>query len=182
VTIVEGSTFAEMRAALGGAPELRKDSANMSDAELFARGRRGRNAPEGLFARKPTSSIPGRATRGAAAGPIVAQRAIVQQAWEGRSRVAVSHRLRGAHHGVDRREENRRGGDRSRIAGVFVNRLQRELLLQTDPTVIYGMGAKFDGNLRKRDLTTDSPYNTYMRAGLPPTPIALPGALRLQRR
>jgi UPF0755 protein len=65
--------------------------------------------------------------------------------------------------------------ERARIAGVFVNRLQKGMLLQTDPTVIYGLGAKFDGNLRKRDLTTDSPYNTYMRPGLPPTPIALPG-------
>lgn len=62
------------------------------------------------------------------------------------------------------------------IAAVFVNRLKRGMLLQTDPTVIYGMGEIFQGNIRKRDLETDTPYNTYTRTGLPPTPIALPGA------
>jgi UPF0755 protein len=72
-------------------------------------------------------------------------------------------------------KETGAAAERGRIAGVFVNRLQKGMLLQTDPTVIYGLGARFDGNLRKRDLTTDSPYNTYMRSGLPPTPIALPG-------
>jgi UPF0755 protein len=70
-------------------------------------------------------------------------------------------------------------GERTRIAGVFIRRLQKNMRLQTDPTVIYGLGADFDGNLRRRDLETDSPYNTYMRAGLPPTPIALPGAAAL---
>jgi UPF0755 protein len=69
--------------------------------------------------------------------------------------------------------------ERARISGVFVRRLQKNMRLQTDPTVIYGLGAGFDGNLRRRDLETDSPYNTYMRAGLPPTPIALPGAAAL---
>jgi UPF0755 protein len=59
---------------------------------------------------------------------------------------------------------------------VFVNRLRRDMPLQTDPTVIYGLGAAFDGNLRKRDLLADTPYNTYTRRGLPPTPIAMPGA------
>jgi UPF0755 protein len=58
---------------------------------------------------------------------------------------------------------------------VFVRRLQSHMLLQTDPSVIYGMGASYDGNIHKRDLTTDTPYNTYTRPGLPPTPIALPG-------
>jgi UPF0755 protein len=65
--------------------------------------------------------------------------------------------------------------ERSRIAGVFVRRLKRGMRLQTDPTVIYGLGDSFDGNLRRRDLTRDTPYNSYTRHGLPPTPIALPG-------
>jgi UPF0755 protein len=69
--------------------------------------------------------------------------------------------------------------ERPLIAGVFVNRLRKGMRLQTDPSVIYGIGEKFDGNLRRRDLVTDTPYNTYMRAGLPPTPIALPGRAAL---
>jgi UPF0755 protein len=66
-------------------------------------------------------------------------------------------------------------GERAEIAGVFVRRLQKRMRLQTDPSVIYGLGASFDGNLRRRDLLSDTPYNTYTRAGLPPTPICLPG-------
>jgi UPF0755 protein len=65
--------------------------------------------------------------------------------------------------------------ERARIAGVFIRRLQRGMKLQTDPTVIYGMGERFDGNLRRADLLRDTPYNTYTRSGLPPTPIAMPG-------
>lgn len=70
--------------------------------------------------------------------------------------------------------------ERGEIAGVFVRRLHLGMRLQTDPTVIYGLGARFDGNLRKRDLLADDPYNTYLRAGLPPTPICLPGRAALE--
>jgi len=70
--------------------------------------------------------------------------------------------------------------DRTMIAGVFINRLRKGMRLQTDPAVIYGIRAKFDGNLRKRDLLRDTPYNTYTRAGLTPTPIALPGLASIQ--
>ena len=77
-------------------------------------------------------------------------------------------------------KETGRSEDRSLVAGVFVNRLRRGMLLQTDPSVIYGLGDTFDGNLRKRDLLADTPYNTYTRPGLPPTPIAMPGLASLQ--
>jgi UPF0755 protein len=70
--------------------------------------------------------------------------------------------------------------ERPLVASVFVNRLRKGMRLQTDPTVIYGIGEKFDGNIRKRDLTTDTPWNTYTRDGLPPTPIAMPGEASLQ--
>jgi UPF0755 protein len=72
-------------------------------------------------------------------------------------------------------KETGRPADRPLVAAVFVNRLRKGMLLQADPTVIYGVGGAFDGNLRKRDLQTDTPYNTYTRTGLPPTPIAMPG-------
>jgi len=77
-------------------------------------------------------------------------------------------------------KETGTAADRARIAAVFVNRLRIGMPLQTDPTVIYGLGDAFDGNLRKRDLQTDTPYNTYTRPGLPPTPIAMPGAASLR--
>ncbi|MFZ2540977.1 MAG: endolytic transglycosylase MltG, partial [Gallionella sp.] len=76
-------------------------------------------------------------------------------------------------------KETGTASDRSMIAGVFVNRLRKKMLLQTDPAVIYGIGERFDGNLRRRDLLADSPYNTYRRRGLTPTPIALPGSAAL---
>jgi UPF0755 protein len=72
-------------------------------------------------------------------------------------------------------KETGRASDRTLIAAVFSNRLRVGMPLQTDPTVIYGLGAAFDGNLRKRDLQADTPWNTYTRGGLPPTPIAMPG-------
>jgi UPF0755 protein len=71
-------------------------------------------------------------------------------------------------------------GERPAIAGVFVRRLRIGMRLQTDPTVIYGMGAAYAGNIHKADLLTDTPYNTYTRDGLPPTPIAMPGRAALQ--
>jgi UPF0755 protein len=77
-------------------------------------------------------------------------------------------------------KETGTAADRGPIAGVFINRLRLGMRLQTDPTVIYGLGTAFDGNLRKSDLQTDTPYNTYTRAGLPPTPIAMPGKAALQ--
>jgi UPF0755 protein len=77
-------------------------------------------------------------------------------------------------------KETGRAADRARIAGVFVNRLRIGMPLQTDPTVIYGLGDAFDGNLRKRDLQADTPWNTYTRRGLPPTPIAMPGLASLR--
>jgi UPF0755 protein len=77
-------------------------------------------------------------------------------------------------------KETGAAAERPLIAGVFINRLKIGMRLQTDPTVIYGMGEGFDGNIRKRDLSVDTPYNTYTRAGLPPTPIAMPGLAALE--
>jgi UPF0755 protein len=76
-------------------------------------------------------------------------------------------------------KETGKAADRPMIAGVFANRLKLGMLLQTDPTVIYGMALRFDGNLRREDLRADTPYNTYTRPGLPPTPIAMPGKAAL---
>jgi UPF0755 protein len=176
VTIVEGSTFAEMRALLAAHPELRQDTANMSDAEVLRAVGADESHPEGLFAPETYVFDTGSSDLDVLRQAYRAQRAILQKGWEGRTpdlpyRTAYEALVMASI--VEK--ETGVATERSRIAGVFVNRLQKGMLLQTDPTVIYGLGAKFDGNLRKRDLTTDSPYNTYTRAGLPPTPIALPG-------
>jgi UPF0755 protein len=77
-------------------------------------------------------------------------------------------------------KETGRPEDRGMVAAVFINRLKLGMKLQTDPTVIYGLGENFDGNLRKRDLAADHPYNTYTRTGMPPTPIAMPGLASLR--
>src|SRR5690606_27581707 len=77
-------------------------------------------------------------------------------------------------------KETGKADERAVIAGVFLNRLRIGMRLQTDPTVIYGMGENFDGNIRKRDLQTDTTYNTYTRSGLPPTPIAMPGMAAIE--
>ena len=77
-------------------------------------------------------------------------------------------------------KETGQASEREQIAGVFVRRLEKRMRLQTDPTVIYGMGTEFDGNIRRKDLRKDTPYNTYTRSGLPPTPIALPGRAAIQ--
>jgi UPF0755 protein len=176
LTIVEGSTFAEMRIVLNNHPELRKDTAAMSDSDVLRALGAEETHPEGLFAPETYTFDTGSSDLEVLRQAYRSQRAILQQAWEGR---AAGLPYRTAYEALIMasivEKETGVAADRSRIAGVFVNRLQKGMLLQTDPTVIYGMGAKFDGNLRKRDLTTDTPYNTYTRAGLPPTPISLPG-------
>jgi UPF0755 protein len=176
LTIVEGSTFAEMRLVLSGHPELRHDSDPMSDADLLRAVGAEETHPEGLFAPETYVFDTGSSDVEVLRQAYRAQRAILQKAWEGR---AAGLPYRTAYEALIMasivEKETGTPAERARIAGVFVNRLQRGMPLQTDPTVIYGLGAKFDGNLRKRDLTTDTAYNTYTRGGLPPTPIALPG-------
>jgi UPF0755 protein len=105
----------------------------------------------------------------------------LDRAWEGRDKQAP---LEDAYHALILasivEKETALPSERARIAGVFSERLRAGMRLQTDPTVIYGLGPDFDGNLRRSDLERDGPYNTYTRAGLPPTPIALPGAESLR--
>jgi UPF0755 protein len=176
ITIVEGSTFAEMRAALNSHPELRKDTATMSEADVLRTIGADETHPEGLFAPETYVFDTGSSDLEILRQAYRTQRSILQKAWESR---AQGLPYRTAYEALVMasivEKETGVASERGRIAGVFVNRLQKGMLLQTDPTVIYGLGAKFDGNLRKRDLSTDTPYNTYVRAGLPPTPIALPG-------
>ena len=177
VTIVEGWTFRNLRKAIADEATLDHVTLDLSDEELMTRlGEPGRH-PEGLFF--PDTYVFGKGTRDV---DLLRQardrmRRELAAAW---SRRKADLPLQDEYQAlvlasiVER--ETGLADERARIAGVFVERLRRGMRLQTDPTVIYGLGEKFDGNLRRADLERDTPYNTYTRAGLPPTPIALPGA------
>ncbi len=181
ITLIEGWTFAEMRATLNASPFLRHDSAQLSDLDLLARLKIAQTNAEGLFF--PDTY---RFNTGASDLQILT---LAHQTMTTRLQSAWEHRAAGLP--FDKpydalilasivEKETGRPEDRKMVAAVFVNRLKRGMLLQTDPSVIYGMGKAFDGNLRKRDLQADQLYNTYTRVGLPPTPIALPGQASLE--
>lgn len=181
LTVVEGWTYRELRAALAANPDLKQESASMNDAQLLRAIGAEQKHPEGLFAPDTYVFDPGSSDLDVLRRAYRAQMAILQKAWESR---AEGLPLKTPYEALILasivEKETGQGAERARIAGVFINRLRRGMLLQTDPTVIYGLGDKFDGNLRKRDLLADAPYNTYTRAGLPPTPIALPGRAAIE--
>ena len=180
LTLVEGWTVREIRAALAKVPELKPDSAALSDAALLAAVGADEKHAEGLFAPDTYVFDPGTSDLEIWRQAYRAQAAALNKAWTAR---APDLPLKSPYEALILasiiEKETGQGNERAQIAAVFINRLRRGMLLQTDPTVIYGLGEKFDGNLRKRDLTTDGPYNTYTRAGLPPTPIAAPGRAAL---
>jgi UPF0755 protein len=175
VTIVEGTTFAEVRRALRESPDVRHDVADLSDAELLKRLGASEPSGEGLLFADTYFLAKGSSDLALLRRAYQALHARLDAAWERRAPdlpFATPYDALILASIVEKETAN--PSDRPLIASVFVNRLKRGMRLQTDPTVIYGMGARFDGNLRKRDLETDTPYNTYVRDGLPPTPIALP--------
>lgn len=181
IVIVEGKTFRDLRAKLDAHPDLRHDSIGLNDAEILARIGASEPHPEGrffpdtyLFARQSSDFVIYRRAYQAMQRRLAA-------AWESRDPDLPYRNIDEALIMASIIEkETGHPDDRGKVASVFVNRLKRGMLLQTDPTVIYGLGEKFDGNLRKVDLLTDTPYNTYTRSGLPPTPIALPGMASIQ--
>ena len=177
VTVVEGWTFRDLRRALEAEPLLDNTLAGRSDAEVMAALGEPDVAPEGLFF--PDTYLFG---KGATDLGILRQarermRRELDAAWAGRAEdLPFGTPYEALILASIVEKETALAPERPRIAGVFVERLRIGMRLQTDPTVIYGLGAGYDGNLRRADLERDGPYNTYTRAGLPPTPIALPGA------
>ncbi len=181
VRLIEGWTFRQWRAELARSPNLKPLSAGLGDAELMAAlGRPGVPA-EGRFF--PDTYLFSRGVSDLTVLRRAAQamdRALAG-AWADRAQglpLASAEQALVLASIVEK--ETGRAADRRRIAGVFINRLRLEMPLQTDPSVIYGLGEAFDGNLRKRDLQADTPFNTYTRRGLPPTPIATPGLASLR--
>jgi peptidoglycan lytic transglycosylase G len=180
VTFIEGSTFAEIRSLLESNAVVAANLAQASGEDIMAAlGRRG-VAPEGQFF--PDTYRFARGTTELELLRLAADRMSValSDAWASR---APDLPLAGPYEALVLasivEKETGLDAERARIAGVFVARLRLGMRLQTDPAVIYGLGDSFDGNLRRADLERDTPYNTYTRTGLPPTPIALPGAAAL---
>jgi UPF0755 protein len=176
VTLVEGWTFRQVRQALALAPQLAADTAALSDEAIMERlGRAGLPA-EGRFFPDTYSYAKGSSDLKVLARALRSMDRHLADAWDKRAPdTPLKNPDQALVLGSIVEKETGRASERPQIAGVFANRLRIGMLLQTDPTVIYGMGDLFDGNLRKKDLQTDTPWNTYTRAGLPPTPIAMPG-------
>ena len=180
VRLNEGWTLQQFRAELARAEALKPTTAGMSDAEVMAALGDAATPGEGRFYPDTYSYSKGSTDLAVLRRAHHAMRQRLDAAWAQR---ATDTPLRSPDEALTLasivEKETGQSADRGKVAAVFVNRLRSGMPLQTDPTVIYGLGAKFDGNLRKRDLQTDTPYNTYMRNGLPPTPISMPGKASL---
>jgi len=179
--LVEGWSFRHWRARLDQHPHLKHDTLGLSEAEIADKLGIEGGKVEGwllpdtyLFDRQSSDlELLARAHR--------AMKKKLEQAWNERDpNLPYKTPYEALTMASIVEKETGRNEDRAHVASVFVNRLRKGMLLQTDPTVIYGLGDTFDGNLRKRDLQNDTPYNTYTRGGLPPTPIAMPGQASIQ--
>ncbi|MDP2834401.1 MAG: endolytic transglycosylase MltG [Pseudomonadota bacterium] len=181
LTVPEGWSFAEMRSALDAHPGLRHDTAGMDAHQLLKAIGAENIHPEGRFFPDTYFFDLGSSELALYKRAYTAMRQQLDAAWAARAS-GLPYRTPDEVLTMASVIEKETGApeERPQIAAVFLNRLRIGMRLQTDPTVIYGLGARFDGNLRKDDLLADTPYNTYTRAGLPPTPIALPGAAALQ--
>jgi len=180
VRLLEGWTFRQFRAELAKAEALKPTTANLSDAELMAAIGAPGELPEGRFYPDTYSYSKGSADVAVLKRAYHAMETRLEAAWAERaSDTPLRDREEALKLASIVEKETGAAADRGRVAGVFNNRLRIGMPLQTDPTVIYGLGTAFDGNLRKKDLQTDTPYNTYTRGGLPPTPISMPGKASL---
>jgi len=181
VRIIEGWNFQAVRAALAGAEALKPETAALSDAEVMAQLGAPDLSPEGRFFPDTYAYSKGSSDVAVLRRAFHAMQQRLGAAWNSRAKDTP---LRNADEALTLasivEKETGVATDRAKVAGVFTNRLRLGMPLQTDPAVIYGLGTQFDGNLRKRDLLADTPYNTYMRAGLPPTPISMPGKASLE--
>ena len=181
LTIVEGWKFADMRRAVEAHPGLRHDSRDLTDAELLQAVGASESHPEGLFFPDTYFFDTNSSDLALFRRAYGAMKQQMERQWPSRvDGLPYRNPYEALVMASIVEKETGAPEERALIASVFVNRLRIGMRLQTDPTVIYGLGPRFDGNLRRDDLQTDTPYNTYTRSGLPPTPIALPGAEALR--
>ncbi len=180
VTLVEGWTFSQVREALSKAEQLKPKTLGLEGDEIMNNLGRAGLHPEGRFFPDTYTYAKGSSDMAVLKRALKSMDEHLEAAWKQRP---ANSPLKSPEQALILasivEKETGKGADRPLIGGVFNNRLRIGMMLQTDPTVIYGMGKKFDGNLRKRDLQTDTPWNTYTRPGLPPTPIAMPGQAAL---
>jgi UPF0755 protein len=176
ITFIEGKTFKQMRAKLAKNDAVRSTISDLTDAEVMLAVGNGEKHAEGWFF--PDTFYFDRNT----ADTVLLKRAYdimnakLDAAWANRATgLPYKNKYEALIMASIIEKETGKASERPMIAGVFLNRLRIGMRLQTDPTVIYGMGDNYNGNIRRKDLTTDTPYNTYTRDGLPPTPIAMPG-------
>lgn len=181
VTIIEGWSFKQMRQAISSHTRLKHDTVKLTDAELMAKISTEYKNPEGLFFPDTYLFAKGSSEIEIYRRAHQAMLDHLNEAWEKRNKtLPYKTPYEALIMASIVEKETGQKSERTMIAGVFVNRLRTGMLLQTDPTVIYGMGDAFVGKIAKKDLLTDTPYNTYTRGGLPPTPISLPGLQSLQ--
>jgi UPF0755 protein len=181
VRLIEGWTFAQFRAALDASPDLRHDTLGVVDAEILSRLQAAEKHPEGLFFPDTYLFAKGSSDLAVLRRAYRAMQRHLAAEWDTRqSNVPYRSAYEGLIMASIIEKETGRASERDTIGGVLINRLRIGMRLQVDPTIIYGLGATFDGNLKKIHLVTDGPYNTYTRAGLPPTPIAMPGIASLR--
>jgi UPF0755 protein len=180
--LVEGWNWRQVRQALAQQPDLRHEAAALTDAEILSRIGATETHPEGLFAPDTYAFVRGTSDLDILRRAYRLQRRHLDDTWARAAERGLPYRT--AYELLTMasiiEKETGREEDRPKVAAVFVNRLNRGMMLQSDPTTIYGLGESFDGNLRRKDLVTDSPYNTYTRHGLTPTPIAMPGRASLE--
>jgi UPF0755 protein len=180
LSIIEGWTFKQMREAIDEHPALKHDTAKLSDKQLLALITSDFTNPEGLFFPDTYLFATGSSDLQVYRQAHAVMLKHLNEAWATRN-PALPYKTpyQALIMASIIEKETGQPAERNLVAAVFVNRLKLGMLLQTDPSVIYGMGEKYNGKIHKRDLETDTPYNTYTRAGLPPTPISLPGAAAL---
>ncbi len=178
--LVEGWNFRRVRAEIAKLPGLKQDSTALSDAELMLRLGADAAQPEGLLLPDTYFYVRGGSDLALLARAYRAMQSKLDAAWRQRDPgVSLASPYEALILASLVEKETGVEADRARVASVFYNRLKINMPLQTDPTVIYGLGESYSGSLHKADLQTDTPYNTYTRKGLPPTPIAMPGAASL---
>ena len=176
LTVVPGATFADFRRELDASPDVAHTLRGRSDDGVMAAlGHPGQN-PEGRFFPDTYRFAPGTSDLTILAMAYDRMAAVLAKVWQQRSAgLPFDTPYQALILASVVEKETGVADERGHIAGVFINRLRRGMRLQSDPTVIYGLGSRYDGKIHTRDLTTDTPYNSYTRSGLPPTPISLPG-------